>query len=204
MRKLVLMVTLDAYADWEAAWLASWVYALGRGAWAIKTVSPGAAPVVSMGGFTLLPECDLASAPEDFAGLALIGGMSWRTRAARDAAPLVRRALERKAVVGAICDAVTFLGVQGFLNAADHTCNDPEDLQRLAGEAYTGRNRYRRQPAVRDGKMVTANGTAALEWAREVLLALEVAPEREITALYEFYKRGCLDAPMPGFLRADG
>lgn len=52
--------------------------------------------------------------------------------------------------------------------------------------------------------MVTANGTAALEWAREVLLALEVAPERDVTELYAFYKRGCLDAPVPGFLRADG
>lgn len=201
MQKFILMVTLDAYADWEAAWLASWLYALGRGAWAIKTVAPGAAPVVSMGGFTLLPECDLASAPEDFAGLMLIGGMSWRTRAAQGVTPLVRRALERKAVVGAICDAVTFLGAQGFLNAVEHTCNDLEDLQRRAGETYTGRERYRRQPAVRDGKMVTANGTAALEWAREVLLALEVAPEREIAELYTFYKRGCLDAPMPEFLR---
>lgn len=37
-----------------------------------------------------------------------------------------------------------------------------------------------RRQAVRDGGLVTANGSAALAFAREVLPALSVAPEEDI------------------------
>ena len=42
-----------------------------------------------------------------------------------------------------------------------------------------------------------ANGTAALEFAREVLLALQVAPEPKITEWYDFHKKGYYGAPLP-------
>ena len=42
-----------------------------------------------------------------------------------------------------------------------------------------------------------AYGTAALEFAREVLLALEAAPEDKITEWYNFHKLGCYKAAMP-------
>lgn len=44
---------------------------------------------------------------------------------------------------------------------------------------------------------MTANGTAALEFAREVLLALEAAPEEKIIEWFNFHKLGFYDAPMP-------
>ncbi len=44
---------------------------------------------------------------------------------------------------------------------------------------------------------MTANGTAALEFAREVLLALEAAPEEKIIDWFNFHKLGFYDAPMP-------
>ena len=53
------------------------------------------------------------------------------------------------------------------------------------------------QQAVRDGKIVTANGTAALEFAREVLYALEAASEKKIEEWYQFHKLGLYEAPMP-------
>lgn len=53
------------------------------------------------------------------------------------------------------------------------------------------------EPAVRDNNIITANGTASLEFAREVLLALKVADEEKIFAWYDFYKLGCYNAPTP-------
>ncbi|HJA08442.1 MAG TPA: DJ-1/PfpI family protein [Candidatus Mailhella merdigallinarum] len=199
MKKIVLFVVLDQYADWEAAYLASWTSVLGRDEFAVKTVSLTTAPVSSIGGFTLLPDYDLASAPEDFEGLILVGGMSWRTEAAREVAPLVRHALERKKVVGGICDAAAFLGTLGVLNQVRHTGNDLNDLKQWAKDAYTGEDKYLRQAAVRDGNIVTANGTAPLEFAKEAMLALNIAPENAVTACYDFYKLGCYAAPMPNF-----
>lgn len=198
MKKIVLFVLLDQYADWEAAYLSSLLLALGQDDYAVKTVSLTRDGVLSLGGFTVLPDYDVSSVPEEFEGLALIGGMSWRTGEARRMEALVRHALSRGKVVGAICDATVFLGSMGALNTVRHTGNDVDDLKRTAGAAYTGEETYIPQAAVRDGRVVTANGTAALEFAREMLLALNVAPESRVMEWYRFYKLGPYQAPMPG------
>ncbi len=203
MKKIVLFVVLQNYADWEAAYLASWINALGCDDFIVKTVAPTTAPVASLGGFTLLPDYDFSSAPVDFEGLILVGGMSWRTEAAVNVAPLVRHALEQKKVVGGICDAVTFLGKLGVLNHVRHTGNDLEDLKQWAGDSYTGEGKYLRQAAVRDGNIVTANGTASLEFAKETLRALNIAPESAITSLYTFYALGCYKAPLLKYTKSE-
>ena len=104
--------------------------------------------------------------------------------------PLVRRAREKGAVLAGICDASVYLGTLGMLNDADHTSNQMADLQNYAGDRYTGALRYQNRQAVRDGKLVTANGTAHTEFAREVLLALDVMPPDAVEQWYRFYKMG--------------
>jgi len=194
VKKTVLFVLLDQYADWEGAYLSSGLLALAPEEYAVKTVSLTAEPVRSMGGFTALPDYALSSAPVTFEGLILIGGMSWRAESAQQVGPLVERAVRGGKVLGGICDASAFLGTLGTLNQARHTSNDLDDLKQWAGDAYTGESNYIREQAVRDGKLVTANGSAALEFAREVLLALNAAPEEKILDWYRFHKLGFYEA----------
>jgi len=190
LKQTVLFVVLDLYADWEAAYLSSAVLNLGQGKYAVKTISLTKEPIHSLGGFTLLPDYDLQSVPEDFAGLILIGGDFWRDAAARQTEPLVKRALAENKVLGGICAASAFLGAIGALNTVRHTSNDLDYMKQWAGNSYTGEQNYLQQQAVRDGNVVTANGTAALEFAKEVLEALQLAPESEIERWYNFYKLG--------------
>jgi len=197
MKKTVLFVILDKYADWEAAYLSSLILALGQEVYSIKTVSLTKDSIKSLGGFTVIPDYDIKSAPTDFEGLVLIGGMSWRTEEAQQVKPLVENALNNKKVLGGICDASVFLGKMGILNNVKHTSNDLNDLKQWAGDAYIGEEKYMMQPAVRDNNIITANGTAPLEFAKEVMIALEVAPEKSIFECYNFYKYGCYEAPMP-------
>lgn len=199
MKKNVLFVILDQYADWEAAYLSSLLLALGRDKFVVKTVSLTKDPIHSLGGFTVLPDYDIQSIPQDFEGVILIGGMSWRTEAARQVEPLVKDALSKGKVVGGICDASAFLGTIGILNAIDHTSNDINDLKQWAGEAYTGEKNYMKQDVVRSHNVITANGTATLEFAKEVMIALNVASENKIQEWYNFYKLGIYGAPMPSF-----
>ena len=103
--------------------------------------------------------------------------MSWRKEGVEKLKPLVEKALHKKKVLGAICDASVFLGKIGVLNNIKHTSNDINDLKDWAKEEYSGENNYLMEPAVRDNNVITANGTASLEFAREVLLALKVADE---------------------------
>lgn len=197
MNQDVLFVILDQYAEWEAAYLASALYMLSEGRYTVKTVSLTKEPVTSIGGFRVLPDYALENIPKDYAGLVLIGGMSWRTEQAKQVGNAVKVAMKENKVIGGICDAAAFLGTVGVLNNVNHTANDLNDLKAWAKNTYIGESRYQMQQAVRDNNVVTANGTAALEFAREVLYALNAASEKKIEEWYQFHKLGFYGAPMP-------
>lgn len=191
--KEILFVVLNEFADWEAGPLASVINQ--REGFCVKTVSLTKEAVKSIGGFSVMPDYDLQDAMnKEFEGLILIGGNSWRTEEAKQVAEIVNLALKKEVVVGAICDASTYLGAMGVLNDIDHTSNQLENLQSYAGEKYTGACHYKNEQAVRSGKLITANGTANLEFAKEVLLALEVMSEDEIDEWYRFFKLGYYEA----------
>lgn len=190
MRKIVLFVLLEPYADWESAYLAAGLAELGGERFAVKTVSLLREGVRSMGGFVTLPDYTVNSAPKRFDALILIGGMAWRGESARQIKPLVDAARQGGKILGGICDAAAFLGTLGVLNQVDHTGNDLENLKQWAGAAYSGESKFLPRQAVRDHNIVTANGTAALEFAREVLLALDAAPEENVLTWYNFFKLG--------------
>ena len=192
--KTVLFVLLDDFADWEAAFLAPALRGgvmPGRpGSHAVRYATPGAVPVRSIGGLQVTPDCGTEALPDDCAGLILVGGMGWATPEAERIVPLVREALSRGALVGAICNAVSFLAAHGFLNAVEHTGNTPGMLREWGGANYTGAGLYRERQAVRDGRVVTANGSGYLEFTRECLLALGADTPEQVAASYEFNKHG--------------
>lgn len=191
--KTVLFVVLEQYADWEAAAIAA---ALnedpeeGAKKFSVKTVTLDGEPVTSIGGFKVLPDYSVETAPEDFAGLVLIGGDSWRKGESRKVIELVEKAQAKDVVVAAICDATVFMGMHGKLNNSQHTSNHLPELKEAAGSNYTAEEYYREQQAVRDGKLITANGSAYLEFGKEVLYALNAASEEEIEEWYSFFKLG--------------
>ena len=156
----------------------------------VKTLSITKEPVSSIGGFRVLPDYDLKDMPEDYAGLILIGGMSWFSPEAELIVPLVEKAIKDKKVVGGICNASVFLAMHGFLNNVKHTSNTIDYLKQHVGERYTGDSNYVDQQAVRDGKIITANGTGQLEFCREILYALEADTAEAIEKSYLFYKNG--------------
>lgn len=193
MKKVVLLVILDQYADWEGAFLACALQGAiedKTSPYEVKTVSVGGGPVKSIGGFTTIPDYDVDNIPQDYAGVVLIGGMSWRTEEAKQIAPLARKAYEDGKVLGAICDATVFLGMNGLLNEQRHTSNTLESLSAAAQASYTGQANYQHEQAVRDGNLITANGTGYLEFTSEVLTALEAYPAESIERNYAYFKLG--------------
>ncbi|MCO7125408.1 glutamine amidotransferase [Sporolactobacillus shoreicorticis] len=193
MEKRILFVLLEEYADWEGAYLASEIMRSSNeesNNYCVKTVSLIKEPVHSIGGFTTLPDYAIDSVDNHFNGLILIGGNSWRKESSKKVIPLIKKALENNAVLGAICDATVFLGMNGFLNEGKHTSNQLEELKKAAGKNYSGEKEYINQQAVRDGNRITANGTAALEFSKEVLVALGIKNKAEADDWYHFHKLG--------------
>ena len=196
MKEKVLFVILEQYADWEYSFLATALQ--GRiqdrtSNYEVKTISLNKTPIKSIGGFTTVPDYGIDDFPADYAGIILIGGNSWRTEEAKTVADLAKQAYADGKVIGAICDATVFLGMNSLLNDKKHTSNTLEDLMEVASDSYTGKKNYQNEQAVRDDNLVTANGTGYLEFTREILAALDAYPADYIENNYQFFKLGYIE-----------
>lgn len=187
--KEILFVILDNFAEWEATPLSAAINQTNG--FCVKTVSITRKAIKSIGGLTVIPDYTLSDCiDKEFSGLVLIGGKSWRTDEAKQVATLVTEAIKKDAIVAGICDGSVFLGSMGLLNDIEHTSNTLDDMQRYVGEKYSGSKFYKNQQAVRSRNIITANGTASLEFAKEVLLALSIMLPQEVEQWYKFYKLG--------------
>lgn len=155
-----------------------------------KIVAPSPEPVVAIGGFRVLPDYSFENMPDDYAALVLIGGYGWLTPVADAVVPIVRKAIDSGKIVGAICNGASFMAKAGFLNNVRHTGNGIDQLKFWGVDNYTNHDGYIHRQAVSDGGIVTANGSGALEFAKELLLLLENDTSERIEMYYQFNKRG--------------
>ncbi len=195
MKKTVLLFLLSNYADWEAAYVAAELNSdEDINPYCIKTISITKEPVHSMGGLRVLPDYSLETVPQEYEALILIGGTGWRESESKKIVPLVKSTLQKNKLVSGICDGSVFLAKHGFLNDVRHTSNSLEDLKKYAGTEYTNAQGYINEPAVADGNIITANGTATLEFARLVFTNLHLDSEQMIKQWYDFNKLGEIEA----------
>ena len=195
MNNEILYILLPDYAAHEAVYLsqaiASDEFALKENPkYVNKIVAPTMEPVKSIGGFRTLPDYSLDTIPDDYAALVLIGGFGWTTPVADKVVPIVRHAIENGKVVGAICNASSFMARLGFLNNIKHAGNGLDQLKLWGGENYTNAAGYVHVQAVSDKNIVTANGSATLEFAKELLTLLENDTPERIGMYYQFNKQG--------------
>ena len=199
MRNEVLYLLLNQYADHEPAFLASAIACDERNIkehpkYINKIVAPTLEPVCSCCGFRTIPDYSFETMPDDYAALVLIGGFGWLDKeTASKVAPIVRQTVEKGIIVGAICNAASFLAQHGFLNAVRHTGNGLEQLQSWGGDNYTNAAGYVNKQAVSDKGIVTANGTGYLEFAKELLLLLKNDTPEQIECFYRFNKIGYVE-----------
>lgn len=202
MSNEILYILLPDYAAHEAVYLTE---AIASDEFAMKenpkyvnrVVAPTLEPVRSIGGFRTMPDYSFDTIPDDYAAVVLIGGYGWSTPVAERVVSIVRHAVESGRIVGAICNGASFLAKHGFLNSVRHTGNGLEQLRLWGGDNYVNADGYIHAQAVSDRKIVTANGSATLEFARELLQLLENDTPERIEMYYQFNKQG-LCALFPG------
>lgn len=78
----------------------------------------------------------------------------------------------------------------GLVNTIKHTGNGLEQLKLWGSDNYTNADGYVHAQAVSDQNIVTANGSATLEFAKEVLLLLKNDTPERIEMYYQFNKQG--------------
>lgn len=187
------LYVLDTVADWEYGLLAAELntgrfFAHPGMSVPVRTVSRDGGPVTSMGGVRIHSDLALGDlTPTDAAVLILPGGQTW---AANTAA--VAKATEFLAAgvpVAAICGATNALADAGLLDDRPHTSNDLGALE-AGSPAYRGADHYVQAPTVTDGDLITANGTAQLDFAKAVLARLGVMSPAALEAWFQLYRTG--------------
>lgn len=188
--KTIALYATDTMADWEYSYLVAGI-AMAReqepDRYQLKILSDGGGDVTSLGGVHIVPDGDLADLDtSELAALILPGG-TWGEGHA-NVLTLAVDVLGQGIPVGAICGATLGLARYSALNSRPHTSNAPEFL--AAATEYTGQQHYRDERTVSDGTLVTAPGTAPLEFAKAVFEALELFPQPVIDAWYGLYSTG--------------
>ncbi len=193
-KRKVLFIILNEYADWEGAYLAPCLrMGMMPGSpidYEVKTVGPTSDVVTSLGGFRIIPDYSFETMPDDYAAIVMPGGMRWDAPEAEGVVPIVKKAICQGKIVGAICNGASFMAKHGFLNNIRHTGNGIEQLRLWGGDAYTNEARFVESQAVSDQNIVTANGTGAIEFTRELLSLLKADTEERIGQYYDFTKHG--------------
>jgi len=89
--------------------------------------------------------------------------------------------------VAAICGATAGLARGGLLDHRRHTSNASEYL---AATGYPGGSHYEAAPAVTDGDLITAAGTAPVDFACHIFRRLEVFTPQVLESWYLLFKTG--------------
>jgi len=193
MKKIVYLYVFDTMADWEPGYVMAELHS-GRFfkdnslRFEVKTVSLTRDPITTMGGLKILPDLTISSVTtRDAALLLLPGGDTWLEALHDPVFPRVSEFLQGGIPVAAICGATMGLAAHGFLDNRRHTSNDLDYLKVIC-PAYKGGSFYLRQPVVSDGNLITASGTAALEFARAILSRLEVFSPETLEAWYKLHQ----------------
>lgn len=186
--KEVLLVLTDHWADWEAAYATSGINLVPQ--YEMKTISVDKVAKVSIGG--IRAEIDYTiDVYDDFSNTAMViltGGFAWGEGQHDEIANFVKKAINSQIPVAAICGATIFLGRHGFLDKTKHTGDELELFQEADG--YNGKDFYVSAQVVTDGGFITANETAALEFAHAIFKVLKIREDNDIDDWYGYFKKG--------------
>lgn len=193
MNNSVYLYVFDTMADWEIGYL---IAELNSGRYFKKGLTPSKivtvgiekTPVTTMGGLKILPDIELNKCSiENADALILPGGDTWAETIHEPILKMVEFCLKERIVVASICGATIGLAQKGLLDSRWHTSNDLEYLKMLCS-GYKGEKFYKNEPAVTDGKLITASGIAPLEFALHILKALDVFSPKTLDVWYNLYK----------------
>ena len=193
MEQAVHVVVFDGLPDWEPALALA---ALRDASIPVRSVGFSSEPVITAAGLRVVP--DLALEEVDVARVKLLvvpGGDHWGAsgypvNAFHD---LLKRLRTAGVPIAAICGATVALARAGVLEGKPHTGNGRAWLETMA-PTYPGADLYRDELAVSQDGLITAPGSAPVEFAREVIRELDVMPADKLEHWFTLFKTGRMPA----------
>jgi putative intracellular protease/amidase len=188
--KDVILYATDTMADWEYAYLTTGLAMADQqqpGRFRLRVLADDQREVTTAGRLRLSPDGDLAEVvAEDVALLVLPGGDTWEQGHER-VLGLATRLLGAGQPVAGICGSTYGLARAGLLDSRRHTSNAPEFL---AASGYAGGEHYVDDRVVADGDLITAPGTAPVDFTAALFRRLELFPPEMTDAWQGLYTTG--------------
>ncbi|MCH0198365.1 glutamine amidotransferase, partial [Enterococcus faecium] len=169
--KTAITFLLEEYADWEGAYITSTLNQNEK--WQNKTASIQS-EVTSIGGLKTKIDYLIEQIPEKVDLFIMIGGNSWDIKN-HHLYQIIDKLLKTDVPVAAICGAVDYLAQSGLLQGYKHTGN--AQFPWLESENYQNKEDFIEQQAVKDRNLITANGTAPIEFTDLILQAVHFETE---------------------------
>lgn len=193
--KEVYIYVLDTLADWELGYVIS---ELNSGRFfrkdaprvSFKMVSYSKEPIHTMGGLKIVPDYLIDDiVVSETSVLLLPGGDTWSDPRHGAILEKASELLSLGATVCAICGATAALANLGLLDTRAHTSNGPGFLEMFSPN-YKGQTFYIDKPSVADNNLITASGTGALLWAKQIIEHLGVFQANTLESWYEYFRTG--------------
>ena len=191
----IYVYVFDTLADWELGYVTAELHS-GRyfkkdaPAVSLTTVGITKEPVRTMGGLRVIPDCVVDDVAVDETSVLLLpGGTDWDDP---KHGGIIRKAgelLSAGAAVCAICGATAALANAGLLDRRPHTSNGAGFLESFCPN-YQGQRFYVDAPSVADVNLITAGGTGALLWAKQIIAYLGVFAPDTLDAWYAYFSTG--------------
>ena len=186
----IYLYVLDTLADWEIAFLTA---EINSGRYCRKDIAKPEiikvgntlSAIHTMGGIQIMPDIDVDAMNiknGDF--VILPGADTWQNGNNQKIIDKIKG--NSGITIAAICGATMALADNGMLDNIRHTSNGKGFLEMFC-KNYRGANLYEDKPATVDTNIITASGTAPLEFTYEVLQKMNVMNPDALNAWYNFY-----------------
>jgi transcriptional regulator GlxA family with amidase domain len=192
-KKTCYLFVFDGFADYETSLATTGI--INSDSYQLKTISLHKEPVRSMSGITVtpdldfMPDTDLQDIDSENTGMLLLpGGAAWEQGGNELITPLVAHCLLHGIPVAGICGATVFLAELGLLNRVAHTSNAMEYLSAYS-KVYRGQSLYRATPSVKTDFLITANGTASVDFAEDIFATLGIAEEPHVAEWFQYFQK---------------
>ena len=191
----VYVYVLDTLADWEIGHVTAELHSRrffkkDAPQVIVKTVGISKEPVKTMGGLTVTPDCVLDDMEIGESSVLLLPGAdTWNDPKQAAVIEKAGALLSAGGTVCGICGATVALAAARLLDHRPHTSNGVGFLDMFC-PGYRGQSFYVDAPSVADGNLITAGGTGALLWAKQIIERLGVFRVDTLEAWYAYFGTG--------------
>ena len=192
MKKKIFVFLFNGFSDWEISYLTPEINKSEQ--FELVYFSKSGNTVTSMGGLQVKPSHPLSELDiNNMEMLILPGGTAWEKGENMEVNQLTKDVFNKGKSLAAICAATAYLGQLGLLDNVKHTSNDINYLRAVAPQ-YRGEKKYINSMAVTDENLITAEGIAPIEFAKEIFSKIELYNSDDIEKWFQLFKNGIWSA----------